>query len=261
MSYLGNSPQQKFAQKYFYTATAGQTTFTGTDIYGLTLRYDDSKYIDVYLNGAKLQINEDYTAPNKTSVVLTSGAQLGDIVEIDAQGIFSIADTVSASAGGTFGASINVNSNFNVTGNLSVLSSNLIVGGMNVTSTLNSAFTKANTSVQNNATTQITTGYTYKSFNAGSNVAAFITWTPNAANGNYQYANTNGPFTIAAPASDSAMDIILTNGASAGSITFSGYTVQSGGTGDTYATTNANRYLLSIRRIFGISTYVWKALQ
>ena len=154
----------------------------------------------------------------------------------------------------------------NISGTTNTL--NLIVGNADILATLTgantistSAFTKANTSVQNNATTLITTGYTYQTFNAGSNVAAFITWTPNAANGNYQYANSNAAFTIAAPALDSSIDVLLTNGLGAGSITFSGYTVQSGGTGDTYATTNANRYLLSIRRLFGVSTYLWKALQ
>lgn len=132
MAYLGNSPQQKFAQKYFYTATAGQTTFSGTDIYGLILKYEDSKYIDVYLNGSKLQLGEDYTATSRTSVVLASGAQLGDILEIDVQGIFTVADTVSASAGGTFASAINVNSNLAVTGNINT---NLLVVGNNTSNT------------------------------------------------------------------------------------------------------------------------------
>jgi hypothetical protein len=125
----------------------------------------------------------------------------------------------------------------------------------------NSAFGKANTSVQNNATTLITAGYTVQPYNAGANISSYGTWTPDPANGNYQFATSNGAVTIAVPASNCAIDIILTNGVAAGSITFSGYTVQSGGTGDTYATTNANKYLLMIRRINSISTYIWKALQ
>lgn len=260
MSYLGNSPQQKFAQKYFYTATAGQTVFSGLDIYGLTLKYEDSKYIDVYLNGAKLQLFEDYTATTKSSITLIGGsAQLGDILEIDVQGIFTVADTVSASAGGVFASAVNVNSNLTVTGNLTL-------AGSNVMSVLNSAFSKANTSIQNNVTTLITTGYTYQSFNAGANIAAFITWTPNAANGNYQYANSNAAFTLAAPTTDCAIDILFSNGTGgaangANTITFSGFKVQAGGTGDTYATTANAQYILSIRRINSIATYVWKALQ
>jgi len=123
------------------------------------------------------------------------------------------------------------------------------------------AFGKANTSVQNNATTLITAGYTVLTYNAGANVAAYTTWTPDPANGNYQFATSNGAFTIATPTSNCAIDVLLTNGAAAGSITFSGFTVQTNGTGDTYATTSTNKYLLMIRRINSISTYIWKALQ
>jgi hypothetical protein len=108
MAYLGNSPQQNIRQRYYYNATAGQTVFSGADITGINLKYQDGKYVDVYLNGALLQNEEDYTATTKTSVTLTSPAQLNDIIEIVAYGVFSVADTVSASLGGSFGAAISV---------------------------------------------------------------------------------------------------------------------------------------------------------
>ena len=44
-------------------------------------------------------------------------------------------------------------------------------------------------------------------------------------NGNYQFITNNGAFTITAPASDCAVDILVTNGASAGAITFTGFTI------------------------------------
>jgi len=138
---------------------------------------------------------------------------------------------------------------------------NFKVGGTNVISSLAAAYNQANTSVQNNATTLITTGYTVTPFNAGANISSYGTWTPDPANGNYQFATSNGAFTIATPTSNCAIDVLLTNGAAAGSITFSGFTVQTNGTGDTYATTSTNKYLLMIRRINSISTYIWKALQ
>lgn len=78
--------------------------------------------------------------------------------------------------------------------------------------------------------------------------------------GNYQYGTNNGAFTFTAPTSDCAIDILITNGASAGAISFTGFTVGSS-TGSTYATTNAQKYILSIRRINGTSTYSWYALQ
>lgn len=87
------------------------------------------------------------------------------------------------------------------------------------------------------------------------------TITPSPYLGNYQYITNNGAFTMAAPTVDCAIDLLVTNGASAGAITISGYTAPSGGGGDTYATTNAQKYLFMIRRINGTSTYAWKALQ
>jgi len=87
------------------------------------------------------------------------------------------------------------------------------------------------------------------------------TVTPNAINQNYQYYTNNGAHTLAAPASDCAIDILITNGAAAGAITFSGFTVAAGNTGDPLTTTNTSKFIVSIRRINAISTYVIKALQ
>ena len=55
-----------------FTATANQTTFTVNYTVGNIL---------VFMNGAKLN-SADFTATNGTSVVLTSGATAGDIVEV-----------------------------------------------------------------------------------------------------------------------------------------------------------------------------------
>lgn len=79
------------ADRYKYTATASQTTFSGSDDNANTLAYDVG-YIDVYLNGIKLVSGTDFTASNGTSIVLTTGAALNDILEIIAYGNFSLAD-------------------------------------------------------------------------------------------------------------------------------------------------------------------------
>ena len=55
-----------------FTATANQTTFTVNYAVGNIL---------VFMNGAKLN-SADFTATNGTSVVLASGATVGDIVEV-----------------------------------------------------------------------------------------------------------------------------------------------------------------------------------
>jgi hypothetical protein len=78
------------SQRYNYTATNAQTTFTGTDNNGNTLTYD-AGYIDVYLNGVKLLNGTDVTVSSGSSVVLASGATTGDVVDIVAYGTFSVA--------------------------------------------------------------------------------------------------------------------------------------------------------------------------
>jgi hypothetical protein len=104
----------------------------------------------------------------------------------------------------------------------------------------------------------LSTGFLFTAYNIGT--VSSGTTTPDALNGNYQYYTNNGAHTIAAPANDSAIDILLTNGASAGSITFSGFTVGAA-TGSAYVTTNTSKFIISIRRINSVSTYSLYALQ
>ena len=91
MPYIGKDPGTGLRGRFIYTATAGQTSFTGADSLGRTLTYTDSEYTDVFLNGVKLD-KTDYTATSGTSIVLDSGASAGDILEIlsfDTFGLFS----------------------------------------------------------------------------------------------------------------------------------------------------------------------------
>jgi len=78
------------ANRFEYTATAGQTTFTGADSNSATLAYD-AGFIDVYLNGIKLA-NSDYTATTGTSVVIGTGAAVNDILMVVAFGTFSLSN-------------------------------------------------------------------------------------------------------------------------------------------------------------------------
>jgi len=97
---------------YEYTATSGQTTFSGADDNAATLSYTVNN-IQVVMNGIVLDPS-DFTATNGTSVVLATGAALNDIVNIYAFKSFTVADTVSASAGGTFSGNVTVNALLNV---------------------------------------------------------------------------------------------------------------------------------------------------
>ena len=106
MPYQGRQPGVGVRDRFIFTATTGQTSFSGNDSNGLPLKYDDAAYVDVFINGTLLVPVTDYTATTKTSVVLIDAAAANDVLEILAYGISSIADTVSASSGGTFAADV-----------------------------------------------------------------------------------------------------------------------------------------------------------
>ena len=69
-----------------FTATASQTTFTVTYTVGL---------VEVYRNGVKLAI-ADYTASNGTTIVLATGANAGDVIEVVAYGAVNTAAVITA---------------------------------------------------------------------------------------------------------------------------------------------------------------------
>ena len=93
MAYIGKSPSFGVRNRYLYQATAGQTTFTGSDADSKTLSYQDSLYVDVYQNGVLLKPVTDYTSTSGTSIVLTTSASLNDVVEIVVYDAFSIANS------------------------------------------------------------------------------------------------------------------------------------------------------------------------
>ena len=107
MPYIGVSPQFGVRRKHTYTATAGQTSFSGAGSEGATLSYTDSNFVDVYQNGVKLG-DADYTSTSGTAIVLAQGASVDDLVEIIVFDAFSAADTVSKADGGTFDNAITV---------------------------------------------------------------------------------------------------------------------------------------------------------
>ncbi len=101
--------------QYNYTATAGQTTFSGADDNSATLSYTASNLM-VTLNGILLENGTDYTATNGTSIVLTDAAALDDELNVVAFKTFVVADTVPASTGGTFTGNVGVTGNITVDG-------------------------------------------------------------------------------------------------------------------------------------------------
>jgi len=79
--------------EFDYTATAGQTTFTGSDNDSQTMAYVAGR-IDVYLNGSHLNQTDDYVATNGTSVVLQAGAQVGDILHVVSHGTVNLISNI-----------------------------------------------------------------------------------------------------------------------------------------------------------------------
>ena len=86
-----SSASQAALTIYRYTATAAQTTFSGADVNAVVLAYLAGSIV-VSLNGSVIVgSGVDYTASNGTSVVLASGATVGDTLEVYAFSSFSIA--------------------------------------------------------------------------------------------------------------------------------------------------------------------------
>jgi hypothetical protein len=80
-----------------FTATAGQTTFTPPS-------YTPS-FINVYLNGVLLG-SADYTATNGTTVVLATGAAVGNLVTVESFQVSSVLNAIPNTAGAVSSSNI-----------------------------------------------------------------------------------------------------------------------------------------------------------
>jgi len=105
--------------RFYYTATSGQTIFSGADDNTNTLAYTAPNVI-VTINGIILEHGTDYTATDGSSVTLASGATTGDEVNILVIQAFTVADTVSKTTGGQFDSNVDFADGIDVTGNITV---------------------------------------------------------------------------------------------------------------------------------------------
>jgi hypothetical protein len=84
-AYIGNIPVPQATQtRQTFTATASQTTFN-------TVGYT-AGFVDVYMNGVRLVDGTDFTATNGSTVVLTTGAAAGDVIEVVAYSTYQVND-------------------------------------------------------------------------------------------------------------------------------------------------------------------------
>ena len=100
-SYIGKSPSVGVRNRYLYQATAGQTTFSGSDADAKVLSYPDSNYLDVYQNGVLLKPVTDYTSTTGTSIILVTAASLNDVLELVVYDVFSVANSYTKSESDT----------------------------------------------------------------------------------------------------------------------------------------------------------------
>jgi hypothetical protein len=99
-------PEATEISKYYYTATSGQTVFSGADTQGNTLSYTGDN-LTVTLNGLVLDGAADYTTPSGTSIVLATGATLSDELNIVVYDSFAVANALPLT-GGTISGSLTV---------------------------------------------------------------------------------------------------------------------------------------------------------
>ncbi|RUU61791.1 hypothetical protein EOD04_25900 [Mesorhizobium sp. M2C.T.Ca.TU.009.01.2.1] len=105
----------------------------------------------------------------------------------------------------------------------------------------------------------MTAGFTHTAVNDGTKSSG--TYTPAPTGGNYRKITNNGAFTLAAPTTANSynMEIDITNGASAGAISFSGF-ASGFPKGDALTTTNGALFKLHISKTDAGVTAVLEAL-
>ena len=106
MPYIGKSPNFGVRNRFVYLASASDTSVSGADANGATLTFTDGAYVDVYLNGVLLKPTTDYNTSTANTIAGISSMSANDEVTVIVYDIFTVADAVSASSGGTFGGDI-----------------------------------------------------------------------------------------------------------------------------------------------------------
>lgn len=126
MPYIGRSEKFGVRNRFYYTqASGGATSISGNDDAGKGLSFTDGAYVDVALNGVTLVAGTDYNTTTANTIAGLSALSAGDIIEILVYDVFNVADTVSATSGGTFSGGVAV------TGDLTVDTSTLKVDSTN----------------------------------------------------------------------------------------------------------------------------------
>lgn len=120
MPYLGRSSQKAIRQRFIFTqSSSGATSISGADDSNATLRFDDGEYVDVILNGITLAKTE-YNTLTANTISGLAALSTDDVLQVTVYDMFNVADSVSASTGGTFTGGITVNGAITASSTLSV---------------------------------------------------------------------------------------------------------------------------------------------
>ena len=117
MAYIGRTTDGfGVRQRFLFTPDAGATSVSGTDASGATLTFSDSVYMDVFLNGVLLKAGTDYNTNTANTIAGLTATVANDEVTVLVYDIFTTADMVSATSGGTFTGNIAMSGTLGVTG-------------------------------------------------------------------------------------------------------------------------------------------------
>ena len=90
MPYLGKTPSQATRQRYYKTASGGETSLSGTMTTGGTLTFNDGEFVDVSVNGVALVAGTDYNTNTANTIAGLSALSASDQVEIVVYDTFSV---------------------------------------------------------------------------------------------------------------------------------------------------------------------------
>ena len=108
MPYIGKSPSFGVRNRFVYVASSGATSVSGADANGATLTFTDGAFVDVYLNGVLLKPTTDYNTTTANTIAGLSALNTSDEVTVVVYDVFTVADAVSATSGGTFSGGVNI---------------------------------------------------------------------------------------------------------------------------------------------------------
>jgi hypothetical protein len=113
MPYIGKTTDGfGVRNRFVYLASSGDTSVSGADANGATLTFTDGAYVDVYLNGVLLKPTTDYNTSTANTIAGLSALNTNDEITVVVYDIFTVADMVSATSGGTFSGAVEFASGF-----------------------------------------------------------------------------------------------------------------------------------------------------